>query len=61
MVALKRGLLLLNDPERARPLIKDSLEPNDPWRPDDGEGRDPAGQHDPSKAAPSSGFARMRI
>lgn len=30
VVALKRGLLLLNDPDRARQLIKDSLEPNDP-------------------------------
>lgn len=29
-VALKRGLLLLNDPDRARQLIKDSLEPSDP-------------------------------
>ena len=28
--ALKRGLLLLNDADRARQLIKDSLEPNDP-------------------------------
>jgi hypothetical protein len=30
VTALKRGLLLLSDPERARQLIKDSLEPNDP-------------------------------
>lgn len=30
VTALKRGLLLLNDPDRARQLIKDSLEPNDP-------------------------------
>jgi PDZ domain len=29
VTALKRGLLLLNDPDRARQLIKDSLEPND--------------------------------
>jgi tetratricopeptide (TPR) repeat protein len=30
VVALRRGLLLLSDPDRARQIIRDSLEPNDP-------------------------------